>query len=72
MSHDSYTLHRGSTPVLISLPHVGTLIPQEIGADLVEPARPLAELLAEGIVVEEGLLLQLNVAVGEQIGRAHV
>jgi len=38
MSHDSYTLHRGSTPVLISLPHVGTLIPQEIGADLVEPA----------------------------------
>lgn len=37
------------------------------GELIVEPARPLGELLAEGIVVEEGLLLQLNVAVGDEV-----
>jgi putative ABC transport system permease protein len=37
------------------------------GELIVEPARPLPELLAEGIVVEEGLLLQLNVAVGDEV-----
>jgi putative ABC transport system permease protein len=38
------------------------------GALVTEPARPLPELLANGgIVVEEALLLQLNVAVGESI-----
>ena len=37
------------------------------GALVVEPDRPLPELLAEGIVVEEGLLLQLNVAVGDSV-----
>jgi putative ABC transport system permease protein len=38
------------------------------GELVTEPARPLPELLANGgIVVEEALLLQLNVAVGESI-----
>ena len=30
MSHDIYTLHRGTTPLLISMPHVGTLIPADL------------------------------------------
>lgn len=25
----SHTLHRGTTPLLISLPHVGTVIPED-------------------------------------------
>ena len=29
MRHDIYTLHRGSTPLLISMPHVGTQIPPQ-------------------------------------------
>lgn len=29
MSHDIYTLHRGRTPLLISMPHVGTAIPPQ-------------------------------------------
>ncbi len=29
MSHDIYTLHRGRTPLLISMPHVGTQIPPQ-------------------------------------------
>jgi len=29
MSHDIYTLHRGTTPLLISMPHVGTQIPPQ-------------------------------------------
>lgn len=38
------------------------------GELVTEPARPLSELLADGgIVVEEALLLQLGVAVGERI-----
>ncbi|MBK9758332.1 MAG: ABC transporter permease [Nannocystis sp.] len=38
------------------------------GELVLEPARPLAELLADGgIVVEEALLLQLHVAVGERV-----
>lgn len=38
MSDDIYTLHRGSTPLLLSLPHVGTRIPPSIGTRLVERA----------------------------------
>lgn len=38
MTHDTYTLHRGNTPLLISLPHVGTAIPDALRADLVERA----------------------------------
>jgi N-formylglutamate deformylase len=29
---DNHTLHRGSTPLLVSLPHVGTLIPEALQA----------------------------------------
>ena len=38
MSHDSYSLHRGTAPLLISLPHVGTVIPDALQADMVERA----------------------------------
>ena len=30
MSHDIYTLRRGQAPLLISMPHVGTAIPEEL------------------------------------------
>jgi N-formylglutamate deformylase len=40
MSTDVYTLHRGRTPLLISLPHVGTVLPESLQGDLV--ARALA------------------------------
>jgi N-formylglutamate deformylase len=29
MTHDTFTLHHGSAPLLLSLPHVGTLIPDD-------------------------------------------
>jgi N-formylglutamate deformylase len=35
---DHYTLHRGTTPLLISLPHVGTRIPDSLKPRLVERA----------------------------------
>lgn len=38
MSHDTYSLHRGNTPLLISLPHVGTLIPDALRAAMVARA----------------------------------
>ena len=31
---DVFTLHRGTRPLLISMPHVGTLIPDDIAARL--------------------------------------
>ena len=34
----TFTLQRGSTPLLISMPHVGTLIPDELRSDLNERA----------------------------------
>ena len=40
---DVFTLHRGTTPLLISLPHVGTLIPDDIAARL----RPFALAVAD-------------------------
>ena len=36
----------GSTPLLISIPHVGTDLPAEVEAGLSEAARPLNSLLA--------------------------
>ncbi|MFC4728733.1 N-formylglutamate deformylase [Coralloluteibacterium thermophilus] len=36
---DIYTLHRGSAPLLVSLPHDGTLVPEDIAADLTDEAR---------------------------------
>lgn len=36
---DIFTLHRGSAPLLISLPHNGTAVPEDIAARLTESAR---------------------------------
>ena len=36
---DTYTLHRGTAPLLISLPHDGTLVPDDIAARLTPSAR---------------------------------
>jgi len=36
---DTYTLHRGTAPLLISLPHDGTALPDDIAARLVPTAR---------------------------------
>jgi N-formylglutamate deformylase len=36
---DTYTLHRGTAPLLISLPHDGTAVPADIAAGLTESAR---------------------------------
>jgi N-formylglutamate deformylase len=38
-----FTLHRGSTPLLVSLPHVGTAIPRELQARLVDRARAVED-----------------------------
>jgi N-formylglutamate deformylase len=38
MNESIYTLHRGQAPLLVSLPHVGTLIPEALKARLVERA----------------------------------
>ena len=36
---DTYTLHRGTAPLLISLPHDGTAVPEDIAARLTDSAR---------------------------------
>lgn len=36
---DTFTLHRGSAPLLVSLPHDGSAIPPELAARMVEGAR---------------------------------
>ncbi|MEO7326398.1 MAG: N-formylglutamate deformylase [Dokdonella sp.] len=36
---DTYTLHRGTAPLLISLPHDGTALPEEIAARMTPHAR---------------------------------
>src|SRR3954452_4009202 len=36
---DTYTLHRGTAPLLISLPHDGTAVPGDIAARLTDSAR---------------------------------
>ena len=38
MTESTFTLHRGSTPLLLSLPHVGTRIPDDIAPRLVPRA----------------------------------
>ena len=38
MNDDAFTLHRGSTPLLVSVPHAGTLIPAELRPALVDRA----------------------------------
>jgi N-formylglutamate deformylase len=38
MNDDVFTLHRGSAPLLVSVPHVGTRIPDELKPRLVERA----------------------------------
>ena len=36
---DTYTLHRGTAPLLVSLPHNGTSLPDDIAARLTPEAR---------------------------------
>ena len=36
---ETYVLHRGSTPLLISLPHDGTALPDELAARMTPEAR---------------------------------
>jgi len=43
MSADAYRLHRGSTPLLLSLPHVGTHLPPELQGAYVERALDLED-----------------------------
>lgn len=40
---DGYTLHRGESPLLISVPHCGTALPQDLEARLTERARTLPD-----------------------------
>ncbi len=40
---DTFTLHRGSAPLLVSLPHDGTAVPEEISARLTDSARRLPD-----------------------------
>lgn len=39
MNTDIYTLHRGTAPLLVSLPHDGSHIPQDLSARMTESAR---------------------------------
>lgn len=39
MNHDTHTLHRGTAPLLISLPHDGSEIPAELAARMTDAAR---------------------------------
>ena len=39
MTHDVYTLHRGTAPLLVSLPHDGSALPDDIAACLSDTAR---------------------------------
>jgi N-formylglutamate deformylase len=43
MTPPSYRLQRGSTPLLISLPHIGTVVPDDLQADYVERALVLED-----------------------------
>ncbi|KAF1714411.1 N-formylglutamate deformylase [Pseudoxanthomonas yeongjuensis] len=40
---DTYTLHRGTAPLLISLPHDGTAVPADIAARLTDSARSVPD-----------------------------
>ena len=39
----TYALHRGRAPLLISVPHAGTMVPNEIASRLSEAAKPLPD-----------------------------
>lgn len=39
----TYTLHQGNAPLLISIPHLGTVLPEELKGDLNEEAFQLAD-----------------------------
>lgn len=43
MKPDVVTLHRGSVPLLVSFPHVGTVIPPDVAAHLVDGALAVAD-----------------------------
>ena len=40
---DTFELHRGKGPLIVSAPHVGTLLPDEISARLSQPGRALVD-----------------------------
>ena len=43
MSDDVFTLHRGSTPLLVSVPHAGTRIPEDVSDRFVDRARDVED-----------------------------
>ena len=43
LGHDVYTLHRGSAPLLVSLPHDGSAVPDGIAARLTDSARAVPD-----------------------------
>ena len=43
MSNDTYTLHRGAAPLLVSLPHDGSEIPAAIAARMTDAARAVPD-----------------------------
>ena len=43
MSDDDFTLHRGSTPLLVSVPHAGTRIPDDVRDRFVDRARDVED-----------------------------
>ena len=43
MNHDVYTLHRGTAPLLVSLPHDGVALPDDIAARLTDTAREVPD-----------------------------
>lgn len=43
LSHDTYTLHQGTAPLLISIPHLGTTLPEELQNAYSDEALQLAD-----------------------------
>lgn len=43
MNHDVYTLHHGTAPLLVSLPHDGVALPDDIAARLTDTARDVPD-----------------------------
>jgi N-formylglutamate deformylase len=65
MSATVYTLHRGSLPLLVSFPHVGTTIPPELEARMTEAALQRADVdwhLPQLYAFAEGLGASLLIA----------
>ena len=43
LRHDVYTLHRGTAPLLVSVPHDGSAVPHDIAARLTDSARTVPD-----------------------------